>query len=199
MNTQAAVTVPEQTQNFSNSKFHSIFGKELSVALESTLDTYSDKELDIDRELYGNNEHLIFRNGDCWRIYYPADVNGNMETNKEATINFLPWFSGPEVLYNRLTLRATPKEGKIYRWVMFARFGEEKPFTFSKDKPHFINLDFFSKRNDNFLPLFVKVKKDGGGFAYFVLEGQWSEEAVTLKISRVTESEAPPHLVAANS
>lgn len=178
-------------------KFHPIFGKELSVALESTLDTYSDKELDVDRELYGDNEHLIFRNGDCWRIYYPAAVNGDMATSQEATINFLPWFSGPEVLYNRLTLRARPKEGKIFRWLMFARFGEEKSFTFGKDRPPFISLDFFSKRNEKFLPLFVKVKTDRDRFTYFVLEGRWSEEAVTLEIRRVVESEVPPHLAAA--
>jgi len=180
-----------------NTKFHRVYGKELTVALESTLDPNSDKELDVDRGLYGNNEHLIFRNGDCWRIYYPAIAEGDIRTDLEAVINFLPWFSGPEVLYNRLVLRARPITGSVYQYIMFARFGEEKAFAFSKDRP-FINLDFFSKRNEKFLPLFVKVKTDNGGFTYFVLEAQWSEDAVTLKISVVAQSEVPPHLEAAS-
>ncbi|MBI2063815.1 MAG: hypothetical protein HYT65_02385, partial [Candidatus Yanofskybacteria bacterium] len=151
---EEATTTETTPPTVSNNKFHPVFGKELSVALESTLDPNSDKELDVDRELYGNNEHLIFRNVYCWRIYYPAAIKGDIRTDSEAVINFIPWFRGPEVLFSRLAFRAKPVAGKIFQWVMFARFGEEKAFTFGKDKP-FINLDFFSKRNENFLPLFI--------------------------------------------
>lgn len=182
--------------NVSNAKFHQVFEKDLSVALEATLNADSAQELEIDRDLYRGNENLIFRCHGCWRIYYPAIVSGNVTSDTEATISFLPWFSGPEVLYHRLVLRAKPIAGKVFRWLMLARTGEEKPFTFSPDKAY-INLDFFSKRNDIFLPLFVKAKADSGELIYFVLEGQWSEEGVILKIRRITESEAPPYLVAA--
>lgn len=180
----------------SSSKFHPVFGKDFSVALEATLNPDSEQELDIDRVLYGGNENLIFRNGDCWRIYHPANVSGDVSNDSEAMIRFLPWFAGPEILYHRLVLRAMPITGKIFRWLMLARSEEEKTFTFSQGKPY-INLDFFSKRNENFLPIFVKVKTDKSNFIYFILEAQWSEEGVLLKIHRITESEAPQHLVAA--
>lgn len=179
-----------------SSKFHRIFGKELTVALESTLDMFSDKEFEIDRNLYAGNKDLIFRNDNCWRVYYPARVDGDILTDNDAKIVFLPWFSGPEVMYNRLTLRCRPITGRVYRWMAFARFDEEKPFSFSLAKT-FINLDFYSKRNNQFLPLFVKVKADGEDFIYFVLEGSWGEAEVTLNIRRVAESDVPPHLASA--
>lgn len=175
-------------------KFHRIFGKELTVALESTLDVLSGKELEFDPDLYDGNNNLIFRDGDCWRAYYPARCEGDITQDAEARIVFLPWFSGPEVLYNRLVLRWRPITSKVYRWMAFGRFGEEKPFSFSQAKP-FINLDFFSKRNNQFLPLFVKVKTDSGEFVYFVIDGQWGETEVVLNIRRVTETQTPPHLI----
>lgn len=193
--------VDQKTQeNFSISKFHPVFGKELSVALESTLNLQSNKELLVDREIYYRNKNLIFRNGDCWRIYYPAVISGDVTTGQEAKIDFWPWFSGPQVLYNRLTFRIRPREGNFFHWMRFGRFQsedapEEKPFGFDPNKPPYISLDFFSKRNDNFLPLFVKIREDGGEFTYFVIEGLWNEDA-TLKIRRVTESETPSHLAA---
>lgn len=180
----------------SSTKFHSIFGKELSVALESTLDHFSDKELEFNNELYGGNQDLIYRKLECWRTYYPAALVGDITTDQEATISFLPWFSGPEVQYNRLVLRMRPITGKIFRWMMLGRFGEEKSFSFAKENP-FINLDFFSKRNDKFLPLFVKIKTNAGEFIYFSISGEWGTDAVTLKIARTDESQVPPCLIAA--
>lgn len=189
---QQIVVMPSVSSN----KFHRIYGKELSVALESTLDSLSGKDFDFDPQLYSGNEELLFRRMDCWRAYYPATVIGDLATSQETTINFLPWFSGPEVMYNRLAFRARPIAGKIYRWMMFGRFGEEKPFTFAKDKP-FINLDFFNKRNDKFLPLFVKIQTDTKELIYLSISGEWSDDAVFIKIIRVNETEAPPCLAAA--
>lgn len=181
-----------------NKKFHRILGVELAVALETTLEVDSG-ELNFDPEFFEGgrpSQDLIFLNGDCWRAYYPARTAGDITQDTQAQVVFLPWFSGPEVLYNRLSLRCRPITGRVFRWMAFARFSEEKPFGFNPARPY-INLDFFSKRNEQFLPLFVKVKMDDGSLAYFILEGSWSEDAVVLNIHRVEEGEAPPHLVSA--
>lgn len=178
-----------------NKKFHHLIGKELSVALEATLEVGSGL-LDFDPELFGNgrpNQDLLYRNGDCWRAYFPAVSEGDVRRDKEATVRFIPWFSGPNVLYYRICLRAQPLYGDKFCWLKFGRFNEDKPFGFLPAKP-FISLDFFSQQQDGFKPLFVKVLDDSGKLIYLVVEGEIGDEEAEIKVRRISEQDAPPHL-----
>ncbi len=185
------------TAGATNSKFHRLFGKGLAVALEATLEVGSG-ELDFDPEQIGGkpNQELLFRNGDCWRAYFPAVSDGGIqEGNGAVIVRFIPWFTGPNVLFYRICLRARPLYGNTFRWLRFGRFGEEAPFGFSPAKP-FINLDFFSQSQE-FNPLYVKVAGDNEEFIYFKVEAEWSEDGPALKLTRVNEQEAPLYLQAA--
>lgn len=181
---------------FSNAKFHQVFGKNLSVALEATLEVGSG-ELEFDNKLFGDkpNPALLFRKGDCWRVYFPALKNGDLQKDNEASVSFVPWFEGPNVLYYRLCFRATPIFGHTLPWIMFGRFSEEKPFGFQPEKP-FINLDFFSQ-SGSFKPLYVKLIGNNEDFVYFVIEGEWKEEGPLLKLKRIKKEDAPSYLQAA--
>lgn len=163
------------TDEIDNKKFHRLFGKDLSMALEATLDVRSKLKFDFDPELFGGNWDLLYRNGDVWRAYYPAVVEGNIAEQENARIRFVPWFSGPEVLHYRLCFRLQPLFSKIFRWLKFGRFGfgEEKPFGFLENRPY-INLDFYSLTGA-FAPLYAKVKDDRGEFIYFVIEAQMGD------------------------
>lgn len=180
----------------SNNKFHRVFGRELCVSLEATLDSSSSEELQINPELYDRNQDLIFRKGNCWRVSHPARVNGDVSEQDDAEIQFLPWFSGPPVLFYRLCFRLRPITGNIFPWFQFGRFGEEKSFGFNPKYSEYLALDFFSKRTDEFVPIFVKFQVDKG-FIYFVIEGRVGESGAALKIRRVAEFEVPPHLASA--
>lgn len=198
--TQAVETKKEmqETQNgsiVSNNKFHRLFGKELAVALEATIDSSSDKELEIDPALYGRNQDLIYRKNNSWKIYHPAQINGGVSEQETAEIQFLPWFSGPPVLFYRIVFRLRQVTGNIWPWFQFARFGEEKAFGFNPKISEYIGLDFFS-RSSEFVPLYVKAKTENG-FIYFVVEAELTEGGPILKIRGVAESEVPQHLAVA--
>lgn len=192
--TEAVKLVEEKRKNLSNSKFHRLFGKELCIALEATLEVGSG-ELEFDAELFEGrpNQDLLFRNGDCWRAYFPAVSSGDIQESNEAAVRFIPWFIGPNVLFYRICLRARPLYGNTFRWLRFGRFGEEEPFGFQLAKP-FINLDFFSQSREEFKPLYVKVEGNNREFIYFVIEAEWSEDGPALKLARANEQDVPPHL-----
>lgn len=195
MTEKAKKPVEAKVVSPSNSKFHRLFGKELCIALEATLEIDSG-ELEFDAGLFGGrpNQDLLYRKGDCWRAYFPAVSDGDIRRDSEAIIRFVPWFAGPNVLFYRICLRVRPLYSNAFRWLKFGRFGEEEPFGFSPAKP-FINLDFFSQSREEFKPLYVKVA-DNKEFIYFVIGAEWSKGPV-LKLKRVEEQDAPPHLQAA--
>ncbi len=199
MTEEATMPAEAKTANSSNSKFHRLFGKELCVALEATLEVGSG-ELEFNTELFGGkpNQELLYRKGDCWRAYFPAVSEGDVQEGNEAAVRFVPWFTGPNVLFYRVCFRLRPMFGVSYRWLAFGRFGEEKPFGFQTAKP-FINLDFFSQSRSEFKPLYVKISGDNKEFIYFKIEAEWSEDGPALKLARVNEQDAPPHLQAAKS
>lgn len=194
MSAGAVELVEEKRKNLSNNKFHRVFGKELCVALEATLEVGSG-ELEFDAELFGGrpNQDLLFRNGDCWRAYFPAVSIGDIRENSEAAIRFVPWFTGPNALFYRICFRARPLFGSTFRWLKFGRFGEEESFGFQPAKP-FINLDFFSQSRGEFKPLYVKTVGDNKEFVYFMIEAEWSEDSPALKLARANEQDVPPHL-----
>ena len=53
------------------------------------------------------------------------------------------------------------------------------------------------KRGGLFVSLYAKVHDGGSGFVYFELSAEVCEEAITLKVRRVAETEAPPLLAEA--
>jgi len=196
----AGATMPAEakTVNSSNSKFHRLFGKELCVALEATLEVGSG-ELEFNTELFGGrpSQDLLYRSGDCWRAYSPAVSSGDIRENDEAVIRFVPWFTGPNVLFYRLCFRGRPLfQRDDFRWLAFGRYGEEKPFGFNPSKP-FINLDFYSRLQGEFKPLYVRVEEGRNRFVYFVIRAEWSEDGPMLKLARVNGQDTPPCLQAA--
>lgn len=198
MNSAGATRPAEaKTASPSNNKFHRLFGKELCVTLEATLEVGSG-ELEFDTELFGGkpNQELLYRSGDCWRAYFPAIIDNDIQKSDEATIRFVPWFTGPNVLFYRICLRARPLFGNTFRWLRFGRFGEEETFAFQPVRP-FINLDFFSQSRGEFKPLYVKVAGDNKESIYFTIRAEWSEDGPILKLARVNEQDAPSHLQAA--
>jgi len=90
-NAGATRSAEAKTVSPSNNKFHRLFGKELCVALEATLEVGSG-ELEFNTELFVGkpNQELLYRSGDCWRAYFPAISDGDIQKSDEATICFVP-------------------------------------------------------------------------------------------------------------
>lgn len=193
----------------SGQKFHRLFGRDLAVALEATFagDTeikFSDETSQSEwfstlvREIKPAPEiHLTKEQSR--RVYFPAmlKLSADMAAQKEGEIKFLPWVDETEVQFHRLVFRLRPTGEKKIRWVRFGRFEEDNAFGFNLwTESAYINLDFFSKRANEFVPLYVKVQV-GADFVYFLLSAEAREEAVTLKVRRVEAAAVPPHLAEA--
>lgn len=173
-------------------KFHPIL-EGLGVALEATFD--SGTELEFDGSFRCPPEMIHdSREGLVKRFYHPAIYEGDLSNGTgKLVINFVPWAWDKDEetekdSFHRLVFRG---KGDAVRNAKFARFGEEKAFGFQPGKP-FISLDFFGKRSDEFLPLFVLL--DG---RLVKIEAEISEADVALVIHKVTRAEIPPHLAAA--
>ncbi len=189
-------------EQVSDQKFHRLYWRDLAVALEATF--AGDTPIKLVGEV--NFPELIFpapeihlTREEVRRVYHPAIADGDMAEKTEGKITFLPWVDETEVQFHRLVFRLRPAGGnKKFRWVKFGRFGEDSAFGFNVlvHSPY-INLDFMSKRAESFVPLFAKVHDGGSGFVYFELSAEVCEEAITLKVKRVAETEAPPPLAEA--
>lgn len=189
-------------EEVSGLKFHSLYGRHLAVALEATfagdeIITVLVEELNFPDLIY---PALVIRQTreEVRRVYYPAIADGDMAGKTDGQIIFLPWVDETEVRFHRLVFRLRPAKGKNnkFPWVRFGRFGEDDAFGFIVTRSPYIALDFMSKRADEFVPLYVKTQ-DGSRFVYFVLSAEAGEEAVTLKVQWVNESEVPLHLAEA--
>lgn len=172
-------------------KFHKVAGS-LSVALEATFPSGENLEYSPEfsfPELINRTNPLVTR------VYHPARNQGDLN-NGGLRIVFIPWMMN-EAEFHRLVFRGKGGESKE---IVFARFPQvvdgkvidDKTFGFVPSKPPFINLDFFSKRSDEFTPLFVKI--DGH---LFKISAEIGEEEVALVISKVPKVEVPSHLAAA--
>ncbi|MDO8495593.1 MAG: hypothetical protein Q7S32_03720 [bacterium] len=191
----------EMNERVSLDKFHSLFGRALSVALEGTF--YPDPKagpIEIPEE-YAKLSYAEPVRGQV-RFYYPAVASGDVRSKEEGVITFLPWFDRSLAAYHRIQLRVRPfqRGSRLMPRIMFARLGEEKAFT-PEVKPGaeqtYLQLDFFSMREEMFLDLYVRVE-DEKGPAYFVIEADPKEntpEKVTLRVRRIDIKDAPTHLI----
>lgn len=174
-------------------KWHPIFGKDLMVALEATFG--------INTDLYYQSEFasdkLIHCDQFVRRVYYPAMIHDGSDKNNH-TINFIPWVNETEVKHHRLCLwgRGIPEGTRI----TFARIGEEKTFKFNDSSKPYMALDFFSKRNGEFVPLYVRLMNGKTNTpVYLVLTANASEESVELIISQLSEADVPSILTQTNN
>lgn len=173
-------------ENISVKKFHRIYGG-LKVALEATLKP--GEKLECDSVFLDDCPDLKFEKGLVMRAYHPARIYGGLNGpgNDELRISFLSWVEN-ESQFCRLVFWADNLVAREN--IAFARENEKKPFGFRPGKGgSFINLDFFGKRSDEFLPLFAMV--DG----YLLkIEAEISEDEVALIIRKVLPVDVPVHL-----
>jgi hypothetical protein len=166
-------------------KFHKIL-EGLDVALEATFNSGEDlkyaDEFKFLSLIHNSREGLVKR------VYHPARIVGNLNGAGQSRIVFLPWVEN-EALFHRLVFRA---KGNAIRNAKFARFGENKAFGFKLERP-FITLDFFGKRADQFLPLFLLFDSD-----MVRIDTEISETEVALLIARTDPNSVPPHLYRSN-
>lgn len=182
-------------------KFYPIIGRGLGIALEATfyLDLSSKLQLPDDPKfkslVYSDPAHFLVR------FYFPAMVAGDVSAGQRQTISFTPWVDRSQAAFHRICLRARKdRQTRSLQWLSLARMSEDKDFCFEPvyDKGEaYISLDFFSKRRNEFLPVFVRVRKqEGKGFDYFVVESEGNSEDLTkevvLTVKAVKKSEAPP-------
>ena len=184
-----AYVVPE---NVKKQKFHHIVGN-LGIALEATFLANAnpeilDENLEFPEMIYESPEKLVIR------VYYPA-VYRSIRIGQQAEIVFVPAVDETEVQFHRLCFRLKGQPRGREGWVRFARFGEAKTFAFTRERP-VINLDFFGKRNNNFLPLYLKVCDSARGYLYLKLEAEVRDSQPIIKLTRVSETEVPSQLAA---
>lgn len=178
-----------KTRETSYTKFHSIFGSVLKVALETTFPSSS--EIKVIGDWDGRNVGFVHRNGFCQKIYHPAYTNGDVSERESRVIDFISWVDGTEAQGHRLCLRAKVKGGKFSAWIKLARFEEDKVFGFEDPKKPYVNLDFFSRRSESFIPVYVKIIIPSAPVTYLGIEGNASDEAVSLIISRLGLKSVP--------
>jgi hypothetical protein len=170
-------------------KFHKI-SDGLSVALEATFSSGESlgfsKEFAFPGLIYPSHEGLVTR------VYHPARAEGDLN-NGDLRIIFVPWVTN-EAQFHRLVLRGKGGESKNITFARFPRVVgdktiDEKTFGFAPNKAPFINLDFFGKRTDEFVPLFAKI--DGH---LVKIEAKINEDEVVLLINKVGRTDVPAHL-----
>lgn len=206
------MTNATQNPNFSGSKFHRLYGKCLSVALEATFPLDADLRFLVPElytaELVYNPSHEVVRRAYSQsqldylrrRVYHPALEEGDMTKQDNVKVKFIPWVDDTDAQFYRILFRLKPLDGggKTFRWMQLGRFGEEKPFGFDPQNPKkcYIYLDLLSKTSE-FKPVYTKVQRDTGDFTYFVIEVAVAEDGVTLSAREVEPREAPEHLAKA--
>lgn len=206
--TETVEKTPGSELKISKSKFHPLYGRALGVALEARLFIDPSKKLSVAEEY----KHLVHAGKDQALMYYPAIANGDMQENLAGEITFVPWFSGRELAAGhrlQFRIRSFDKNSKQLPSIWFARTGELQAFN-GKPQPGkrkkesskgeiFFHLDFFSKREEEFLSLFVKIR-DGNDDIFFVIEAGQEEntpEYAMLHTGRIRPEEAPECLIKA--
>ncbi|MFH1672438.1 MAG: hypothetical protein ABIF87_03300 [Pseudomonadota bacterium] len=176
--------------NVSTSKFHPLFGSDIRVALEATF--ASDATFDFVNGAYFSE--LIHQSPKHFRIYYPAIVGGDMARDQEGRITFVPWIDESEAQYHRLCFWAQPVTTKKF-FALFGRFGETNGFGFNDPRKPYLHLDFFGKRQDQFIPLYVRVRnRQSDEIVNLAIEGRAGEDQAELILRRVELNELPPCL-----
>lgn len=180
------------SDNIRVAKWHPVFGKDLMVGLEATFDI-KDK-FDYDRNLIEDGMICLVPKLQpvLRKVYSSAIVD---DVNDIRTIKFVSCFSG-KVEYYRLCFWGKGIYKKPF-FVLFARFGEDKSFRFNDTSRPYLHLDFFSKRSDTFIPVFVKIlDRESGEAVFLIVEGRFEEEGtIELTIRKIAATEAPPTLL----
>ncbi len=177
------------SENIRVAKWHPAFGKDLEIALEATLNNNAD--FNYDSSLL--NSGMIHLLQDKRKIYHPA-VIANDSTGGRI-IRFFPCFAGKVECF-RLCLWGKGISKKPF-FIRFARFGEDKSFGFNDSSRPYIGLDFFSKRSDTFIPIFVKIlDRESGEMIFLVIEGDFeAENSIVFTVKKITSAEVPPILL----
>lgn len=178
------------SENIRVAKWHPAFGKDLEIALEATLNKNAD--FNYDSNLL--NSGMIHLLNEKRKVYHPAVVEDN--STSKRTVRFIPCFAG-KVEYFRLCLWGKGISKKPF-FIRFARFGEDKTFGFNDSSRPYIGLDFFSKRSETFIPVFVKVlDRESGEMIFLVIEGAFveAENSIVFTIRKISASEVPPILL----
>lgn len=174
-------------------KFHKLC-YEISVAFETVLPSTKPPVYSADFAF----PDLIHQNSSetVVRVYCPSEISEDASGKKQ--ISFLPWLSNEsDALFHRLCFRLKPisKTSKNTRSLEFARFEEEKTFGFPylRNGQSFVPLNFLGY-NQEFIPVYLKIKNNGGLVEYYMISAEASEEKVVITLQRVEETTVPPHL-----
>ncbi len=190
--------------SISKNKFHRIWEKHLTVALEAIFTNGTMPEEVALRELSTQEKNLLIYQGyDALKLYTGALLEGNLFSDDDIRITSQPWFrtdvEGKEVQSYWLLFRS---KSLGPNFPIFARFDETKTFGPNLDDVYQPHLIYFGvKENEEtkqletipFKPLYVKLKERHED-VYLVIK---SEVLGELQISIVQESEVPPHLATA--
>lgn len=178
------------TQDIRVTKWHPVFRKDLMVAIEATLNINTD--FNYDSNLLG--EGMIRVSEHQRKIYNPAVVYDSHDSIGTRTIKFVPCFNG-KVEYFRLCLWGKGISLKPF-FIRFARFDEEKSFGFNDPSKPYIYLDFFSKKSDQFIPVFIKVlNRESGEMIFQMIEAKFDDTGIQLTVKKVSSAEVPPTLL----
>lgn len=173
-------------ENIRVAKWHPVFRKDLMVALEATLNINTD--FNYDSNLLG--EGMIHVSPYQRKVYHSAMIADSNET----TIKFIPCFDG-KVEYYRLGLWGKGISKKPF-FLSFARFGEGEAFGFNDPSKPYIYLDFFSKKSEQFIPIFIKVlNRENGEMLFRMIEAKFDDTDIQLTVKKVSSAEVPPTLL----
>jgi hypothetical protein len=182
----------------SGNKFHRICF-EISVAFETTFPDDVEANYSADFAF----PDLIHKNPDetVIRVHSPAVSVGDVIKDGKAMIQFVPWVEEGHAIFHRLCFRLQPltRMSNQCRRVMFARFNETAAFGFelSRRGGNFISLNFHGYDAVEFIPVFLKAEVENGSFKYFKISAEATDDAVTVTVEEVSESDAPAHLKSA--
>ena len=194
----------QQDNNVSSNKFHRIWGKYLTVALEAIFTKGTMPEAIALRDLSTQEKNLLIYQGyDALKLYTGALLEGNLFSDDDIKITSQPWFrtdiAGKEVQSYWLLFRS---KALGPNFPIFARFDEDKTFGPNSTDAYQPHLIYFGVRENEetkeletipFKPLYVKLKERHEDI-YLVIK---SEVLGELQISIVPESEVPLHLATA--
>lgn len=194
-------------ENIHKAKWHPIFGKDLEIGLEANMPM--DSEFVYDSNLV--TEKMIFLAPKLQpvlrKVHCPAVIMSN-GTDNVARLKFMPCFSAKIITETKSGERREENApvyfriglfGKTVPWksrIVFARFGEDKAFSFNDLSKPYIYLDFFSKKGDQFIPVFAKILNiENGETVFLIIEGRFEDDRIELTIQKVSPTEVPPTLL----
>lgn len=180
-------------------KFHPLFGSYLKVGFETTFPKGTALNLGSLYEKSGlihdpPNEKVV-------RVYEPATKILGSCLDGDATQVFFEPVSPANSLFRRLMFFRNTDPKKPRHWMIAARFNETSHFGFDSwntRNERYLPLAYPSEGVDGqFIPVYFKIQTEGGDFVYLEV-WSWNEKSnVVIQARRVSEKEAPEHLISA--